>query len=155
MPDLKLVALDKDDLSVISAHMQDALVLAGDLAYLPREKRFAAVANRFDWQKAFANNAGKRDKRQDERRISGLRFDRVLSAKIQGIDLKDRKLALSLLAITFEPDADASKPGGEVTLTFAGKGSIRLTVECLEVEMKDLGAVWAAKIAPKHPDEKM
>ena len=62
MPDLKLIALDADDLAVISAHLQDAVMKVGDLAFLPREKRFAAVANRFDWMDAIEKD-GARDKR--------------------------------------------------------------------------------------------
>ncbi len=49
MPELKLIALDADDLKVISAHLQDAVLRVGDIAYLPRERRFAALGNRFDW----------------------------------------------------------------------------------------------------------
>ena len=49
MADLKLIALDADDLAVISAHLQDAVLQVGDIAYLPKDKRFAAIANRFDW----------------------------------------------------------------------------------------------------------
>jgi hypothetical protein len=80
-----------------------------------------------------------------------LRFERVLGAKLQGIDLADRKAILSLLAITFTPGAEAA-PDGDVTLTFSGGAAIRLTVECLEAELKDLGAAWAAKAVPAHPD---
>ena len=52
MPDLKLIALDAEDLGVISAHLQDAVLRVGDMVYLPNEKRFVALANRFDWAKA-------------------------------------------------------------------------------------------------------
>ena len=38
--DLKLVALDKDDIEVVSAHLQDALVKVGDIFWQPREHRF-------------------------------------------------------------------------------------------------------------------
>src|SRR5262245_5336536 len=58
MPELTLIAFDADDLSVISAHLQDAVLKVGDVAYLPREKRFAAVGNRFDWAEAIGD--GKR-----------------------------------------------------------------------------------------------
>ena len=54
MAELKLIALDADDLAVISAHLQDAVLKVGDVAYLPREKRFAAMGNRFDWADALA-----------------------------------------------------------------------------------------------------
>lgn len=162
MPDLKLIALDADDLRVISAHLQDAVVRIADLAYLPGEKRFAAVANRFDWDKALSRppagtKPAKRSRGETglERRRTGLRFERVLAAKVNGIDLKDKRASLALLAITFAPIDDPDTPGGDVTLTFSGGAAIRLTVECLEFEMKDLGAAWATKLAPVHSEDKV
>lgn len=170
MPDLKLIALDTDDLQVLSAHLQDAVVRVGDMVYRPREKRFVAVTNRFDWDQAVTPAAPARrgGKRQTglERRRTGLRFERVLAAKVTGFDLKDKRATLALLAITFVPakrpaaadletGADAPRPAtdGDVTLTFSGGAAIRLTVECLEAEMKDLGAAWSTKRTPVHPDD--
>lgn len=49
MDKLKLIALDAEDLAVVSAHLQDAVLKVADMAYLPREKRFAMLVNRFDW----------------------------------------------------------------------------------------------------------
>ena len=147
MTDLKLIAFDGDDLAVISAHMQDAVLHVDEMAYLPREQRFAAVANRFDWQGAIAAPASAGA--GFERRRTALRFDRVRTARFQGIDLAARDAVLSLLAITFEPNA-VDDPSGVVTLTFAGSGRIRLEVECLEAELNDLGGVWAAKCRPQH-----
>ena len=77
-----------------------------------------------------------------------------MSAKVQGIDLKDKAASLALLAVTFEPGEGAEAVAGNVTLTFSGGGAIRLEVECVEAEMKDLGAVWSAKRVPRHTDEK-
>ena len=145
MADLKLVALDAEDLSVISAHLQDAVVKVGDVAYLPREKRFAAVLNRFDWADAVKDGA-----KAFARRRTALRFERVLSAQVQGIDLKNASRVLNLLAVGFEP---LEAPEGDVTLVFADSGAIRLRVECVEAEMKDLGPAWEAKSKPQHPDE--
>src|SRR5262245_2447684 len=148
MPDLKLIALDAEDLAVISAHLQDAVLKVADLAFLPREKRFAAVANRFDWLDAIEKD-GVRDKRYARRRAA-LRFERVLSAQVQGLDLKNTGATAELLAIGFEP---GDPPQGQVTLTFAGGGAIRLNVECIEAELRDLGPMWEARSKPKHPDE--
>lgn len=147
MADLKLIALDAEDLAVISAHLQDAVLQVGDAAFLPREKRFVVVANRFDWVEAH-----KRDDNPENfaRRQTALRFERVLSAKVQGVDLKNKSEVLALLAIAFEP-MDA--PEGDVTLHFANGGAIRLHVECIEAELKDLGPVWQAKSKPRHPDD--
>lgn len=145
---LKLIALDADDLSVVSAHLQDAVVRVGDIAYLPQYKRFAAILNRFDWARAAANQPRRRA--HNERRRAGLRFERVRGAKLQGIDLKAKDAVLSLLAIQYEqlvPD----DPAGLVTLIFAGNAAIRLDVECIEAEMKDLGGAWRARSKPDHP----
>lgn len=156
MPDLKLIALDADDLAVISAHLQDAVLRVGDIAYLPRERRFAAVANRFDWLDALdpVRAAAKRGPERFQRRRTGLRFERVLSAKVHALDLKDKKATLALLSVTFTPRNGPDSPDGDVTLTFSGGAAIRLEVECLEAELKDLGAAWSAKQSPEHPDEK-
>ena len=149
MSDLKLIAFDAEDLSVVSAHVQDAVLRVGDMAYLPREKRFVALANRFDWVKDVKSVSSA----APERRRTALRFDRVLAAKFSGFDVKDRRAALALLAITFSPAAP-DRPDGDVALTFSGGAAIRLTVECLEIELNDLGAAWKAKSSPEHPDER-
>lgn len=147
MPDLKLIALDEEDLGVISAHLQDAVLRIPDMTYLKGDKRFAAVVNRFDWTKAVMAGGGKPAL---ERRRSGLRFERVLGAQTAGIDVKDQKGVLSLLAIRFEPK---DSPEGFVTLQFSGGGAIRLHVECIEAELADLGAAWSTKRQPKHADD--
>lgn len=149
MPDLKLIALDSDDLNVISAHLQDAVLRIGEMAFLPRERRFALIVNRFDWEGAAASaTAGARTKL--ERRRAGLRFERVLGAKTHGFDLKDKTAVLALLAIVYEPSVEPESAAGNVTLTFSGGAAIRLVVECVEAELTDLGAVWQARQAPHH-----
>jgi hypothetical protein len=147
MVDLKLIALDAEDLSVISAHLQDAVLKVGDLVLLPRDKRFAAIANRFDWMDALEDG---NDGQAFARRRAALRFERVLAAQVSGIDLKNKSAVLSLLAIAFEP---GEPPEGNITLQFADGSAIRLQVECIEVELKDLGPVWQAKSKPQHPDD--
>lgn len=147
MADLKLLAFDADDLAVVSAHLQDAVLQVADMAYQPSERRFVAIANRFDWAAATGADG---DKPAMERRRTALRFERVLGAGLQGIDLKAKRQVLSLLAVQFEEN-DA--PGGFVTLIFAGGGAIRLSVECIEAELRDLGAAWAARGQPAHPDK--
>jgi hypothetical protein len=151
MPELKLIAFDVDDLAVISAHLQDAVLKVGDIAYLPHQRRFAAVGNRFDWADALQD--GKAKTRDYVRRQTALRFERVLGAKLQGIDPKKKNAVLALLAIGFEPGEGPENPGGHVTLDFADGAAIRLAVECIEAELKDLGPVWRAKSMPRHPDD--
>ena len=140
---LKLTALDADDLEVISAHLQDAVLLVGDMKFLPGESRFAAVVNRFDWQGA---DAGDRAKLYQRRR-SGLRFDRVNSVKARNIRQDAGDAVLELLAVRFEA---ADGPAGRVTLVFAGGGAIRLDVECIEAALGDLGPAWRTENRPAH-----
>jgi hypothetical protein len=147
MPDLKLIALDAEDLAVISAHLQDAVLKVGDMTFRAREKRFAVVANRFDWVDALNTDGAKK---HYARRQSALRFERVLGARVHGIDLNNKGAVVSLLAIAFEA---GEPPGGHVTLQFADGGAIRLNVECIETELRDLGPVWEAKSRPQHPEE--
>jgi hypothetical protein len=146
MPDLKLIALDAEDLSVISAHLQDALLRVGEVAYLPREKRFAAITSRFDWFGAL--KSGDDTTATYARRRAALRFERVVGAQLQGIDLTKRDAVLSLLAVRFEA---SEAPAGNITLHFADGAAIRLHVECIEAEMTDLGPAWQARSKPDHP----
>ena len=141
-PLLRLVALDEDDLAILSANLQDALIPVPEIAYLPREKRFALAGKRFDWVKAAAGGC--------ERCAVGLHFERVLSVARIGFAQDEHDRVLNLLAVAFTP-ADA--PAGHVTLTFSGGAAIRLQVECLEVGMADLGERWPCTKQPAHPVE--
>ncbi len=144
MSDLKLLALDDEDLAIIAAHLQDAVLRVGDMAYLKAERRFAIVVNRFDWDHA-VRSEGKT--KRYIRRQTGVRFEHVEGAKVSGIDLTDKDRVLSLLTLAFEP---SELPQGAVTLTFAGGGAVRLTVECLEAALTDLGAAWSTRRKPEH-----
>jgi hypothetical protein len=140
MTDLKLLALDAEDLDVISATTQDAIVRVADMGFAQADHRFALLMNRYAWEQGVGGKKG-------ERRRSALHFDRVNSVKVAGIDTNAREGVLELLDIRFtETDA----PSGFIELRFAGGGTIRLEVEVLEARMQDLGAAWAARAKPEH-----
>jgi hypothetical protein len=126
----KLIALDTDDLAVISAHVQDAAVRIKDIIWRQGEKRLVIGMSRLDWDQAVSGGV------EPRRLVSALRFDRVLACKSRDIDLEGPDVALELLGIEFHT-ADA--PSGSAVLMFAGGGALRLDVECLEVELADLG----------------
>ena len=128
---LKLIALDADDLAVISAHVRDARVQTGDIIWRQGEKRLVVGMNRLDWEQTLTGETTPR------RLISALRFDRVLACKSRDIDLGTPEAALELLGIEFHP---GEPPGGSAMLLFAHDGALRLDVECLECELTDLGA---------------
>src|SRR5262249_36737205 len=140
---LKLIALDGDDIEVLSAHLQDAVAKAADIHWRPAEKRVIVGLNRFDWEAA--NGALP----EFRRRLAVLRFERVVSCQCRNCsNCKDGKReVLNLLAVSFEP---TDLPAGVVTLTFSGGAALRLEVECLEVELADLGPSWTAESCPMH-----
>ena len=140
MGELKLLALDGEDLEVIAAHAQDAVVRVADMGFAKSDHRFALLLNRYAWEED--SNRGK-----GQRRRTALRIERVDSVNTSGIDLKAREGVLELLSVSFTP---GEAPAGEVTLYFAGGGTVRLAVECLEVKLHDLGAAWAAAGRPAH-----
>lgn len=142
MDGLKFIALDQDDLAVVSTHLQDAVVKVADVVWMPRDKRMVIGLNRFDWEATLDPSPKYR------RRRSALRFDRVLGCKCRQVTAADKETILNLLAVEFE-ETDA--PAGVVTLTFSGGAALRLEVECLEAELADLGAVWTTTTCPGHP----
>ena len=140
---LKLIALDGEDIQIVSAHLQDALVRTTDIHWRPSEKRLVVGLSRFDWESANGDDP------EFRRCRSALRVERVLSCKCRHVDHGGGKSeALNLLAVGFsENDA----PGGVLTLTFSGGAALRLEVECLEVELADLGPAWGTEVCPAHP----
>ena len=129
-PQLKLIALDADDLAVISAHVQDARVAPADIVWRQAEKRLVIGMNRLDWEQTMSGQTRPR------RLIAALRFDRVLACKSRNIDLASPEKSLELVGIEFH---EQEAPGGSALLMFAEGGAIRLDVECLECELTDLG----------------
>ncbi|HWE78497.1 MAG TPA: DUF2948 family protein [Pseudolabrys sp.] len=143
MDELKFVALDGEDLAVVSAHLQDAVLKVSDVLYRPQEKRLVIALNRFDWESAQADRPAYR------RRRAALRFERVLSCKCRNVQQQGKDAVLNLLAVEFTP---ADSPSGAVTLTFSGDAALRVEVECLEAELADLGPAWSTACCPTHLD---
>lgn len=140
MTELKLMALDLEDLEVISATTQDAVVRVGDMGFAQADSRFAILMNRYAWEEGDARGKG-------QRRRAAMHFDRVQSVATAGFDTNAQDGVLNLLAIAFEPGED---PAGIIELRFAGGATVRLTVECIEAKLQDLGAAWAARARPGH-----
>ena len=143
MQPLKLVALDEEDLAIVSAHVQDAVMKVGDIAWLAAEKRLLLTMNRFAWEK----KARSLFSRAHERRRSVLHFERVTHVRSTGIDRDKGDDVLSLLAARF---IATEPPAGRVELDFAGGGALVLDVECIEARLSDLGAAWQAAAQPRH-----
>ena len=139
---LRLRALDADDLAVISGLVQDAVFPGTEMTWDRKARRFAVLLTRFRWE-----HRG----RDAERVQSVLAIEAVRAVQSQGINPKDADTVLSLLSVTFEPGEDGA---GRVILTLAGDGAIGVTVEALEVVLKDVTRPYVAPSGrtPSHPD---
>jgi hypothetical protein len=136
---LKLIALDREGLGVISAHVQNTCVKRADMAWLPRERRFVVAGMRYDWVGAKTG--------PKERVASVLRFDRVVKVSHLGLKDLDEDAVINLLAVTFEK---TDPPAGVIFLAFADGALVRLKVECVEVELRDMGLRVPAEACPGH-----
>ncbi len=138
---LHLTAFDADDLAVISAQMQDAVIRFGDIKYLIRQRQFVLVANRFAWD-ALPDR---------QRRRAGLQLTDVTGVKRQGPQVLTPDTILSLLSIGFEAGSDGL--GGTIVARFSGGHVIALQVDCIGVHLDDLGPAWSTEREPSHGDE--
>lgn len=140
---LKLLIQDAEDLAVVAAHLQDAVLRVGDLCYRPRERRFVFMLNRFCWEDA-ARRVG-----PFKRTRAGLHFDGVTAVKCRNIDARKTDDVLELLTIVFTP---GEAPGGEIELVFAGDAALRLTVECIDGALADITKPWLTLARPCHDE---
>ena len=137
---LRLQALDPEDLAFVSAHLQDAAVRVGDLAFLKERRRFALVAARFDW------NAATRGRL--ERCATALHFEGVRAVRCLRLPRENPEAILALLTILYE--AKGAGPEGRVRLVFSGGATIALDVDGVEAQLSDLGPRWRISSRPSH-----
>jgi hypothetical protein len=137
---LNLGAEDEEDLAILSAHLQDAVMRVGDLAYLPKSRRFAAFLNRFCWEGCPENSVG-------ERTRSGLHFNNVLKVQAMNVRQDDPDAVVELLALRFEGKGEGA---GSIDLMLAGGGCIRLEVEAIDAALRDISEHWPARARPEH-----
>lgn len=133
---LRLLAQDPEDLEVISAAMQDAVLKVGDIIFEPKAGRLTIAFNRYRWE----TGGGARVR-------SGLQLGGVLKLQTRKIRRGAPDAVLELLAMTFTP---GEAPGGTVSLSFAGGGDLRATVECVEAVLADVSEPWPTRRKPAH-----
>ena len=157
--DMRLMAKDADDLAIIAACLQDALVPISEVQYLSTEQRFIMLLNRFRWErqpagrhapatpaKSDASFHDADDYYDTEQRIHcGLCVDKVTAVRSRGVDLKQRGKFLSLLTLQVD--------GTHLNLLFSGGGVIQLTISELSVFLKDMGEGWPTQWRPDHERE--
>jgi len=144
---LKIMALDAEDLLVLSAHVQDAVLKSGQIEYLSSEKTLVLPVNRFAWE---AKPERKLFSKTYQRRQAVLQFGQVENLRSQGVDRTDQDQVLSLLAIEFDAAENLDDPSGTVRLMFSGRAAMHFNVECIEAKLTDFDAAWEASGKPRH-----
>ncbi len=144
---LRLIALDKEDLTVISACLQDAVANGSDFLYQPTKHRFIAIFKRFCWENGFNQDFSENNLMRIR---TGIHFNSVISVHFKGIS-DFSKGVFELLAI----DSKEGNMGSlMIYLEFAAGSSIRLEVECIDCSLSDIGQHWNVRNIPKHPIKK-
>lgn len=144
---LHLGAADADDLRVVSALLQDAVLSVADIAFDSKARRLALLVNRFRWEEP-AIAAGRAPA---ERVRALLLVNDAMAVRSDGFDKSDRDLVLSLLSLDWRPGEDGT---GVLTLIFSGDGQIAVEAESINLDLRDVTAAYAAPSGkmPRHPD---
>lgn len=147
--ELRLRAEDAEDLAVISACLQDALVSVRDLAYDRDARVFVLVANRFRWEAA---GAGQAAGRVFERTLCAVAFDEIDGVVYRGFHRSEEDRILSLLAIRLVDGGGSvsSSTGAAIDLEFAGGATLRLTAAAVRCRVRDFGEPWPTVWQPGH-----
>lgn len=139
---LHLLAADGEDVQIVSACLQDAVMKIGDMAFLPKQRRFAFVANRFVWEEGVSKKKG-----PFTRVRCGVHFDDVFKVRARNIRQDAKSAVVSLLGAEFFSQEDGC---GTIVLAFAGGGEVCLDVEGINVSVNDISVPWRTKSKPEH-----
>ena len=139
---LKLLATSDEDLRVVAAHLQDAIVSIQDIASLKKSRIFLIQLNRFMWE-----DVEKGVFRKNKRIRTILKVENVISVLSKNINIKKDKSFLDFLTIESILLPDKSY---EIKLIFSGDAVIKIKTEVIDVTLDDQGSSWESKTQPKH-----
>ena len=141
---LKLIARTEEDLRVVSAHLQDAIVNVSDIANLKKNKIFLMQMNRFMWE-----DVEKGVFRKNKRIRTVLKFENVVKVHSKNINQLKKDQFLDFLTIETIQMPDNNY---EMKIVFAGNAIIRVISEVIEVTLDDQGDAWDTQNMPKHTE---
>ena len=146
---LNIGAFDKSDLEIISSLIQDSILPASEIQWLPNSDKLALLVNRFRWEdKDIELSRGK----TAERVQSLLIISHVKSVSSSGFSPKQKDKVLSILSISFDGDDGGF---GNVLIILSGHGGIRIGVDALEINLRDVTMPYIAPtgLFPRHDIE--
>ena len=139
---LKLIGKNQEDLKIISAYLQDSVIIVKDILFLKKNKIFLMILNRFMWE-----DAEKGVFRKNKRIRCAVKFEEVIKVQSKNINQKNNKKPLEYLAIK---SSFMSNNFFKIKIFFSGGGIITITSEVIEVSMNDLGKPWNVNYFPVH-----
>ena len=139
---LKLIGKNEEDLKIISAYLQDSVVIVKDIVFLKKNRTFIMILNRFMWE-----DIEKGVFRQNKRVRSALKFEEVIKVQSRNINQENKNKPLEYLAIKTSLIFNNIF---KTKIFFSGGGMITIISEVIEVTMNDLGKPWNVKYFPTH-----
>ena len=139
---LKLLGKHQEDLKIISAYLQDSIIIVKDIVFLKQNRTFIMIVNRFMWE-----DVEKGIFRQNKRIRCAIKFEEVIKVECKNINQKNRNKLLECLTIKCSSTFDETY---KIKIFFAGDSIITITSEVIEVTLHDLGKPWQVKHIPVH-----
>ena len=144
---LTLRAVAAEDIEIMSALLQDALVAASDLHYQKDAASFMMVINRFCWEQADDTES----ETHPNRCLCGLKVDHVQRVSQRGLSAGGNQF-YNLLSITYEETKENEKVVKRLTFTFSDGYGIRLDLVELALIVRDIAAPHPGLARPQHND---
>ena len=139
---LKLLGKNQEDLKIISAYLQDSILIVKDIVFLKQNRTFIMIVNRFMWE-----DVEKGIFRQNKRIRCAIKFEEVIKVESKNINQKNKNKLLECLAIKCSSIFDETY---KIKIFFAGNSIITIISEVIEVVLHDLGKPWNVKHIPIH-----
>ena len=139
---LKLLGKNQEDLKIISAYLQDSILIVKDIVFLKQNRTFIMIVNRFMWE-----NVEKGVFRQNKRIRCAVKFEEVIKVESKNINQKNKIKPLEFLAIKCSSIFDETY---KINIFFAGNSVITITSEVMDCALQDLGQPWHVKHIPIH-----
>ena len=131
---LKLIARSSEDIQVMSALLQDALLASVDMQFFSGDNSFVMLANRFCWEA---------DQKAPQRRLCGLKIGQVEKVQTKGMQLAAGQF-YNLLSIAYE------EAGNCMILTFSGGSALRLQINAINALLHDVAEAHPSFARPEH-----
>lgn len=137
---LRLLARDTEDLTILAAHLQDALLPFVSMVYEPKNATFTMLANRFCWEHPPLDHEGEP---MYHRVHAGLCFRNVEKVRHRGFQQKGTPRILNLLTLH-------AKNNEAIHLIGSGNQEIRVETKNLHCHLNDLHQPWPTRKRPTH-----